>query len=278
MHNRRVFTSLNRASCEGGQSGRHPAARPVFRALNRVLSGAEELVCPRRCPVCDRPVKPAGALICPECEKLLQRVEEPMCRRCGKPLRSLSSISMHLCADCRSRPHIFERGCAVFTYHSAASGIFRFKYKGRREYGGFYGRCMAEKLEEFTARGLPWPDYLVPVPVSEDRLEKRGYNQALVLAREISRLTGTPVRDDILRRVTETLPMKNMTPAERQNNLKRAFQAFGNDVSLNSIMLIDDIYTTGSTIDACAHALYERGAGHVFFMSLAIGEDRAEDY
>jgi predicted amidophosphoribosyltransferase len=67
--------------------------------------------------------------------------------------------------------------------------------------------------------------------------------------------------------------MKNMTPWERQNNLKKAFQAFGNDVELNSIMLIDDIYTTGATMDACAYALYRQGARRVCFITLAAGED-----
>ena len=137
----------------------------------------------------------------------------------------------------------------------------------------------AKKISpQIPVRGSARPDFLVPVPVSEDRLRKRGYNQALILAREVSRLTGIPVREDILGRVTDTLPMKNMTPEERQNNLKRAFQSFGNDVSLNSIMLIDDIYTTGATIDACAHALSQNGAERVFFMSLAIGEDAEAGY
>jgi ComF family protein len=259
--------------------GDSPVVRFAVRSLVRVLNGTKELVYPRRCPVCDRPVNPAGALICPECEGLLKRVEEPACRRCGKPLRSSSSVSMQLCPDCRLHPHIYERGCAVFTYHSVAGSLFRFKYKGRQEYGTYFGRCMAEKLAEFEAGpGCARPDFLVPVPVSEDRLRKRGYNQALILAREISRLTGIPVRENVLRRVTDTLPMKNMTPEERQNNLKRAFQSFGNDVSLNSIMLIDDIYTTGATIDACAHALLQKGAERVFFMSLAIGEDAEAGY
>lgn len=274
--------------------GDSPVVRCLVRSAVRALDGAKELVYPRRCPVCDRPVNPAGALICPECEGLLKRVEEPACRRCGKPLRSPSSVSMHLCPDCRLHPHVYERGCAVFTYHSVAGSLFRFKYKGRQEYGAYFGRCMAERLAEFAAGpdigiyrnsfnavsapqvsvyGRFKPDFLVPVPVSEDRLRKRGYNQALILAREVSRLTGIPVREDVLGRVTDTLPMKNMTPEERQNNLKRAFQSFGNDVSLNSIMLIDDIYTTGATIDACAHALSQKGAERVFFMSLAIGED-----
>ena len=313
---------VSAGSVAGGSAGGSAGAAVRFAA--RVFDGVRELVYPRRCPVCDRPVNPAGALICPECEKLLKRTEGPVCRRCGKPLRSPLSVPMHLCHDCRMHPHVYERGCAVFTYHSVAGSLFRFKYKGRQEYGAYFGRCMAEKLAEFAAgpgsriyresfagmpsdgkstagqnmarqnmarqnsakkispqipvRGSARPDFLVPVPVSEDRLRKRGYNQALILAREISRLTGIPVREDVLGRVTDTLPMKNMTPEERQNNLKRAFQSFGNDVSLNSIMLIDDIYTTGATIDACAHALSEKGAERVFFMSLAIGEDAEAGY
>ena len=256
---------------------------------------ARDLVYPRRCPVCDRPVQPWGALICPCCEEMLQKVEGPVCRRCGKQLRSGSGS---LCRDCRTLPHIFARGMTVFTYHSAAGGIFRFKYRGRQEYGAYYGSCMANKLMACagidgvygsggesginrrygTYRTAPtdpigMPDLLVPVPISAHRLQKRGYNQALILAREISRRTRIPVCEGALRRVTDTLPMKNMTPAERQNNLKKAFQAFGNDVELNSIMLIDDIYTTGATIDACANALYRQGARRVCFITLAAGED-----
>lgn len=253
----------------------------------RVRETALNLVFPRRCPVCDRPVRPSGALICPDCEKMLVRVQAPVCRRCGKPLRS---AAQQLCRDCSASPrtiphaspraaaHIYERGCAVFTYHSAAGGIFRFKYGGRQEYGAYYGQCMARKLKEETQAHFPVPDCLVPVPLSPHRLEKRGYNQALILAQEMSRRTGIPVRTDLLVRVAETRPMKNMGAGERQNNLKKAFKAYGNDVELNStmlksFMLIDDIYTTGATIDACAHALYGLGAGRVFFMALAIGED-----
>lgn len=230
----------------------------------------EDLVFPRRCPVCDRPVRPFGALICPACEQLLEPVREPSCRRCGKPVRPGAG---GLCADCRRFPHIFDRGCAVFTYHSAAGGLFRFKYGGRREYGAYYGSCMARRLMTSAAFFQGMPDMLVPVPLSRRRLRQRGYNQALLLAGEISRRTGIPLRDDVLTRTEDTLPMKNMAPADRQNNLKKAFHAYGNDVELSSIMLIDDIYTTGATVDACAHALYRQGAGRVCFMTLAIGED-----
>ena len=117
---------------------------------------------------------------------------------------------------------------------------------------------------------------LVPVPVSPGRLRQRGYNQALILAQEVSRRTGIPVREDVLYRVSDTRPMKNMGPEERQNNLKKAFQCHGNDVELNSIMLIDDIYTTGATVDACARALYRQGARRVCFLTLAIGDGGQE--
>ena len=279
----------------------------VKKRTERALRLTEDLIFPRRCPVCDRPVRPFGALICTDCEQLLRRVGGPVCRRCGKPVKNSAA---GLCMDCRTLPHLYDRGCAVFTYHSAAGGLFRFKYQGRQEYAAYYGRCMAERLMESAAgrqsfqpetvagrfgsvRGTAtetgtdqlWesrrdgirpglPDLLVPVPIAQRRLEKRGYNQALLLAREISRLTGIPVAENVLRRVSDTLPMKKMTPAERQNNLKKAFQAFGNDVELKSLMLIDDIYTTGATMDACAHALYGQGARQVCFVTLAIGEER----
>ena len=262
-------------------------------AAVRAAQIAEELVFPRRCPVCDRPVRPFGALICPDCEPMLHRVKEPVCHRCGKPLRSKAD---QFCADCLRIPHIFDRGCAVFTYHSAAGGIFRFKYGGRREYSAYYGRCMAQRLRELCAElsaadrqaGKWYPagaaladrtpprmvfDMLVPVPVSSRRYRKRGYNQAALLAGEISRDTGIPVREDLLQRTADTLPMKNMGFADRQNNLKKAFHCSGNDVKLSSIMLIDDIYTPGATVDACAQALYRRGAARVCFLTLAIGED-----
>lgn len=243
----------------------------VRRKTAAAAGTAVNLVYPRRCPVCDRPVAPAGALVCPACEPMLQRVLAPVCRRCGKPLRAGASASPSLCRDCCRMPHAYDRGGAVFTYRSAAGGLFRFKYGGRREYSAYYGRAMARKLAEDYPAGTF--DFLVPVPLSAKRLQKRGYNQALLLAREISGRTGIPVREDLLRREEDTRPMKNMGPLERQNNLKKAFHVYGNDVELSTILLIDDIYTTGATIDACAKALYRQGARRVCFLTLAIGED-----
>jgi len=263
----------------GGSPGlfgeRTERVRHLYGAVRREASAAAgaaaDLLYPRRCPVCDRPVRPAVALVCPDCTQMLQRVQAPVCRRCGKPLRAVAPALSSLCGDCRRIPHAYDRGSAVFTYHSAAGGLFRFKYGGRREYDAYYGMVMAQKLaEEYPAGTF---DFLVPVPLSSQKLQKRGYNQALLLARVISERTGIPVRENILRREEDTRPMKNMGPQERQNNLKKAFHVYGNDVELSTIMPIDDIYTTGATIDACAKALYRQGARRVCFLTLAIGED-----
>jgi ComF family protein len=117
------------------------------------------------------------------------------------------------------------------------------------------------------------PDMLIPVPCSAQRLRKRGYNQAALLARKLAQSTQIPVREDLLERTKDTNAMRSMSALERQNNLKKAFHVYGNGVRLKSIMLIDDIYTTGATIDACSGALLGAGAKEVNFLTLAIGEN-----
>ena len=223
---------------------------------------------PVRCPVCQDIVIPKGRLVCPSCADRPKYIEDPVCMKCGRQIRE----GEELCGNCKAHDRSFERGFSLMRYDGIGQESIRnFKENGRQEYAAWYAEELIKRRGD-ELRALR-ADLLVPVPLHPKRLRIRGYNQALLLAREISRRTKIPVRDDLLRRVSDTLPMKNMSPGERQNNLKKAFQCYGNDVELNSIMLIDDIYTTGSTIDACAQALYRKGAGHVYFMTLAIGED-----
>lgn len=231
----------------------------------------EDLLFPRRCPVCDRPVRPFGALICEECASELKRIGEPRCLKCGKPL---CRDGEEYCSDCRQYPHVFRRGFSLYPYRSVSGAIGRLKYGGRREYAEFFGQGMADELQTLWGEGLlPWPDLLIPVPASKARLKKRGYNQAELIAEKMSGLTGITMRNDILFRSEDTPPLKGMTAAMRHKILKSAFNACGNDVKFKLIMLIDDIYTTGATIDACSRALLQSGASAVFFMTLAVGED-----
>lgn len=129
---------------------------------------------------------------------------------------------------------------------------------------------MAQRLSGFIKDS--GAQALVPVPLHKTRQRRRGYNQAEALSRELSALTGIPVLADWIARVEKTAPMKDLSSRERQNNLKRAFKIRRNDVKLNTVIIIDDIYTTGSTIDAMSRELKKAGVERIYFMTLAIGK------
>lgn len=230
--------------------------------LNSFLS----LLYPRRCPVCDEPVKPWNALICRECEAALTYIKPPRCMKCGK---HIGDDGKEYCADCAVGGHFYDSGRALFSYQGVSPSIARFKYHGRREYAAFYAACMAEALGDFIRDCKA--DAFVPVPLHKSRQRARGYNQAEVLARELSALTGVPVCGDLVERTKKTVPMKELPAAERQNNMKKAFKILRNDVKLDTVIIIDDIYTTGSTIDAMSRELKKAGVKRIYFMTLAIG-------
>ena len=164
---------------------------------------------------------------------------------------------------------MFDRGRALYSYESAAASVYRFKYGGRREYSDFYGEQLTEYLGDFIRSVRP--DALIPIPLHRKRMAARGYNQAQLLAEAVEKRMGIPVYRDFLLRVKNTAPLKYENPKERQNNLKRAFKIRQNDVKLNTIVIIDDIYTTGSTIDSMARVLHGAGITEVYFVALTIG-------
>lgn len=225
----------------------------------------KDFLFPRRCPVCDKPVRFGKEKICDECFESLQFVTAPWCMKCGKKLL----LEKNYCKDCREREHVFDRGRAVFQYESVKRSLYAFKYGGRQEYGAFFGETAARLLRDFLENINP--DALVPIPLSRQRMRRRGYNQAGVLAEEIGKQTGIPVFHDLLLRVKNTSPLKTQNLVQRQNNLKKAFIIGRNDVKLKTIIIIDDIYTTGSTIDEAARTLKEWGAEKVVFLVMACG-------
>ena len=229
------------------------------------------LLYPGRCPVCDGIVRPRGERICLECVPKLKPVEAPWCIRCGRRLTEEGRY----CGDCRAGRHRYFRGRSLYTYESAKGALYRFKYAGRQEYARFFGEQMAYYLGDFI-RGVD-PQGIVPIPLHPARMAKRGYNQAELLARVIGRQMGLTMYPDLLVRVKNTLPSKTLNPRERQNNLKKAFNIAGNDVKLKTILLVDDIYTTGATVDEAAGTLLEAGAECVCFVALACGEPHCTD-
>ena len=231
---------------------------------------AVQLLFPRRCPVCDRIVIPRGEKMCLDCLKQLKILGSPWCMQCGKKLAAPGEY----CRDCGPGKHSYIRGRALYEYQSAAKSIYRFKYGGRQEYAEFFGEQIVEYLGDFIRAARP--EGLVPIPLHPRRKARRGYNQAGLLAREIGARTGIPVYNDWLIRVKNTVPLKQLTPKERQNNLKKAFNIAQNDVKLKTVMIVDDIYTTGATVDEAAKILKQAGVERIYFVALACGMGRDE--
>lgn len=226
----------------------------------------KELVYPGRCAICDDLLLPGAGKVCWECRNKPEYVKEPVCKKCGKPLRNMEA---EYCRDCTEKRHYFKEGAALFVYPSVKESLYRFKYEGRQEYGEYYGQQVRLHLSEKLRR---WkPEGLIPVPLHKKRQKKRGYNQAALLARAISRETGIPVYENFAKRIKNTVPQKELDGQARENNLKKAFKICQNDVKLKTIIIIDDIYTTGSTMDALALECKKAGIETVYCISLAIG-------
>ncbi|MCR5687563.1 MAG: ComF family protein [Lachnospiraceae bacterium] len=233
--------------------------------INRVLKTVADVVYPRICPVCNGIVSRFGADICPECVRKLTPVEAPSCGKCGKPVDAGG-----LCEDCGRIAHVYDRGCAALVYDEYISkSIYRFKYNGKREFSAFYGRIMAERCGDAIRS---WkPDAIVPVPVHKSKLQKRGYNQAELIARELSGRLKIPVDTALVERRAATKVQKELGAGARQKNLKGAFKVTQNAVKLKTVLIVDDIYTTGATVDAVAGCLKGAGVGRVYYASLCIG-------
>ncbi len=236
-----------------------------------------DLIYPRRCPVCDGIVgmfefhnghiHKAGP-VHRKCLNKIEYIKGPTCQKCGKPLGS--DKTAEYCTDCQRTRHFFTKGYSVFLYRSISGSIYRFKYMGRKEYADFYGWATKKRLGK-RLKGLGI-EAIVPVPMYKDKERKRGYNQAEVYARAVSKALDIPLETDLIRRVRNTAPMKELDAVRRRNNLKKAFIMPQNDVKFKCVLIIDDIYTTGSTIDEIAHEFQMAGVEKVYFLTLAIGQ------
>lgn len=229
-----------------------------------------ELLFPRRCPVCGEIVEPLGALICPECVHKLEPVKQPTCRKCGK---EVFSEQEEYCMDCKRHSRSFESGVALFRYNEAARrSMAAIKYKNKREYLDFYASAMAYRYQKTVKH---WgASVLVPVPVHPSRRRKRGFNQAEELAQRLSRHWGIPVESRLLQRSRKTAPQRDLNPQERLRNLQEAFRVDRSRKIPECVILVDDIYTTGSTMEACSRVLMAAGVRKVYFVVICIGGGR----
>ena len=230
--------------------------------------GILNILYPKRCPVCHNILRGKGK-VCPPCSTKLPYIREPRCHKCGK---EIEKSEVEYCRDCQRFSHSFDKGRSVFGYDLVMrKSISMFKYHNRREYAAFYAEEMYQQCKAFLNSCKP--EVIMPIPIHKQKRRKRGFNQAELVAKELGKLTNIPVDTECLVRVEKTIPQKELTRRERKENLKKAFQIGKQKKVYESVLIIDDIYTTGATIDAVCEILRENQVKNLFFLTICVGRN-----
>lgn len=223
------------------------------------LSTFTDLIFPPRCIYCGR----IGSEFCAKCRATATPVGDDICVRCGQPTTRRCT-----CHICKRTPPWALRGMrgAVFYGGTVAFAIHGLKYRGKTQ----LARPLSSYLLAYLDAHPISIDCLIPVPLHAERLAFRGYNQSDLLAAEVGRARGIPVRADLIERTRHTAPQVHLKRKERLENVRDAFAPRQTDAfSGETVLLIDDVCTTGATLIACAEAVRQAGAGDIWALTVA---------
>lgn len=217
------------------------------------------------CLLCGNRLGNTESIICENCKNKIEPLTEPLCGKCGKPLKT----GFLFCNDCQNEHHAFVQARSYGRYDGVLKQlIYEFKYNGRQELAEILGQMMFSLLKEIS-----WPDfdYLVPLPLHAARQRERGFNQAYLLTKVLARKSKIPVFNG-LKRVKPTEHQTFLDKSFRKKNLEGAFKVVKNSkIHDKTVLLIDDVYTTGATTGECSKSLLEAGAKAVYVMTCARG-------
>ena len=227
-------------------------------SLNRFKTSILDLLFPPRCVGCGA----SGSFLCSPCQSTMPHLPPPLCARCGKSLPSGT-----LCYECKNHPLQIEGIRSLFPYNGVArQAVLQFKYQNVKALAAPLAKLMREFL---SAHPLP-ADTLIAVPLHPRRLRERGYNQSSLLSMELGKLSSLPIVEGALLRIKNTPPQtKTNSAEERRKNVAGAFICRDRRVAGRRILLIDDVCTSGATLNACATALKTAGATSVWGLTLA---------
>ncbi len=234
--------------------------------LNRLL----DLLLPSYCSFCRSSVGDSGIpFFCPTCWNDFAELTGPVCPSCGRPFESPETLLHspdHQCGECRQSPPLFDQALSTGQFEGPLrEAIHQFKYRPCRSLGEPLGDWMAKRVRLLTTT-----DLIMPVPLHIKRLRQRGFNQALLLAHRVSVCHKTPLSYDNLARVRPTQPQVELRGSERIKNVEGAFALRRPEqIQRKSIILIDDVFTTGATMNECASVLKHAGASQVTALTLA---------
>jgi ComF family protein len=224
---------------------------------------------PPFCHLCKAPIPRGEDIhICPRCQGKLNPVYEPLCEKCGIPF-STENGSNHICGSCLASQPPYAAARAAFSFEGIIKElVYDFKYVKRVQCCRTLGHLVVQQLTPFISD--VGPDLLVPVPLHPKRLRQRSFNQALLLGEVLAGKWCLPVDRSNLRRIRWTAPQINLSAAQRARNVQGAFAVTHPDALAGKrVVLVDDVFTTGSTVAECSRALLSGGAGAVFVATAA---------
>ena len=237
--------------------------------MKEILTGIADLIFPPRCAACGNLLERHDSLpFCPSCLEGIHFIRSPLCHRCGVPF-PVSDGDDHLCGDCliAEKPYAVARSVGRYE-DTLLTAIHRFKYRGKTGIGEVLGGLMADFA------GRIWDmrvfERIIPVPLHRNRLRERGFNQAVILARNISKRFDIPLDFTSLRREIFTPPQVGLGKEARSANVHNAFTVSHPErIAGRKILLVDDVYTTGSTLEECSRVLIRAKAETVALLTLA---------
>jgi len=234
----------------------------------RFRSTLIQFLLPPQCPCCEKFLEEGQQEFCANCLSEIRWIEPPFCSVCGIPFISGGTES-HPCGGCLTHRKYFTMARALGAYEgSLQEAIHRWKYEGKTYLTPFFAKWMVEGLNRYWE-----PDsfgLLIPVPLHRQRLRERGFNQVLLLVKEISFRTGIPYRKTILQKKKPTIPQVTLSGLEREKGVRGAFHVIGGEELMGkSVLLVDDVYTTGATVNECSKMLRRGGAERVDVLTLA---------
>jgi len=228
-----------------------------------MFSSLLNLILPPTCYLCGRVIESSG--FCSSCIEGFRFITGPICPTCGVPFVS-QEVEDHPCGRCIKVRRPFHKARSIGVYEGGLlEAVHSFKYNGKTALARPLGRMMAEAITRPSDYHL-----IIPIPLHRIRLRERGFNQSLLLAREMSNTLGIPIDYINLKRVRPTEPQINLKGRDRLKNVKGAF-AVADEKAFKGkrILLVDDIYTTGATVSECARALKKAKVERVDVLTLA---------